>query len=104
MEKFWGLDKTIISRVCNCMIVYVYNKLHHLVDYLNIDRLKASLPDFCKAIGKKMELEDPSGCYCFGFIDGTFRRIARPRRYQMVSFSGHYRTYARLTVSRRGLS
>jgi hypothetical protein len=30
---------------------------------------------------------------CWGFIDGTFRRISRPRRIQEVCYNGHKRGY-----------
>jgi hypothetical protein len=93
MERFWGLDKTILSSAINGMVDYLYTTHKHLIENLNIPRIKGSLRDLADSVGRKLNLNDASECFCFGFIDGTFRRIARPVQYQRVSYSGHHRAH-----------
>lgn len=81
-EKF-GLDKTILSRIINAMLAYIYDRTKHLLT-LNIPRLNATMNELTSAISTGLDLTEPERCYCFGFIDGTFRFIARPIRNQKV--------------------
>lgn len=71
------------------MIIYRASK--HILREFNMDRLGPILQPIAKAIGEKLELSSPQVNRVIGFIDGTFRAVARPRRNQRTVYSGHYR-------------
>lgn len=89
LQIFWGIDKTIISRICSGMLFFMDRRWGHLL-HVNIPRLRRSLRAISFTIGQKMRMWNPEDCHCFGFIDGTFRPICRPIRDQVVVYNRYY--------------
>ena len=65
----------------------IYDRFHHLLDSLDLVWLDPEA--FAKAVHEK----GAPLTWCWGFIDGTPRPIARPVRNQRIMYSGHKRTH-----------
>ena len=80
-----------LSMVTNKMMNFVYNTWGHLLTSFNQQWLSpGSLERFCRAIHDKgAPLQN-----CFGFVDGTVRRVCRPGRHQRILYNGHKKVHA----------
>lgn len=65
----------------------IYARFNHLLNDLNLSWLDPA--HFAEIIHQKGAPLDQ----CWGFIDGTVRRISRPVRNQRIMFSGHKRVH-----------
>lgn len=93
LESFWGIDKTYLSKIIINMTQLLYLGTKHLVERINMNRLRPQLRQLADAVGRKVAYHDARNCKCVGFIDGTFRKIARPVRSQQTCYSGQYRAH-----------
>jgi hypothetical protein len=65
-----------------------------LLETIDKPRLNRSIPIYVDAIRSFIEPSDPNVFNIFGFVDGTFRRHARPRGpNQKHTYNGHYRSH-----------
>jgi nuclease HARBI1 len=89
LERFFIQSTARLSLFYRAALFHIEENFGHL---LEIDReyVKENLPRFAEAIGDIMGMAEPHKCRCWGFIDGTFRPIARPTRYQRSAYNGHY--------------
>lgn len=89
LSQFFSMSKSAISEIVLWMIFYLSNKFQQVLS-LDTSRLtREKLDEYERAIrnaGAPLER-------CWGFIDGTLRKICRPSRFQRVAFSGHKRTH-----------
>ena len=69
----------------------IYERFKHLLTDFNVPFLSPKkLDEYADAIKRKGAALNN----CFGFIDGTVRRICRPRRDQEVVYNGHKKIHA----------
>ena len=86
-----GLAVPQLSMINNFMMNFMYNNWGHLLTTFNQQWLSPqNLEMFCQVIHDKgTPLQN-----CFGFIDGTVRRLCRPGRNQRVLYNGHKKVHA----------
>nr|XP_047145960.1 uncharacterized protein LOC124818887 [Hydra vulgaris] len=91
LANTFGRNPTEICLIFNTVIDHVYNKLSHKLLLWDQPMLQSNnLRQFADYIhGKGAPLDN-----CFGFIDGTVRRIARPKTNQRIVYNGHKRVHA----------
>lgn len=89
LERFFVQSTARLSLFYRAALFHIEENCGHLLD---IDReyVKGNLPRFAEAIGDILGMAEPDKSRCWGFIDGTFRPIARPTRYQRSAYNGHY--------------
>ena len=81
----------VLSLITNQMLDFIYNVHGHKVLNWNHDLLSpANLQIYVDTITAKGAPLDN----CFGFIDGTIRAIARPKKHQRILYNGHKRVHA----------
>jgi hypothetical protein len=87
----WKPERT--SRICNTLLKYIYDKWKHLLFFDQHLLSPERLASYTIAIREK----DAPLETCWGFIDGTMRRIARPIYGQESVYNGwkrgHYLKY-----------
>ncbi|CAN0432406.1 unnamed protein product [Pylaiella littoralis] len=85
----FGLSESCICESFNWMLHFLDFKWGWLLS-LDVERLVPKLVEFSEAIynsGSPLT-------HCWGFIDGTVRGIARPKRFQRMYYNGHKRKHA----------
>ncbi|CAB1116004.1 unnamed protein product [Ectocarpus sp. CCAP 1310/34] len=87
---FWGMGETLVCEVFNVTVEAIYERWGHLVDELQVDAILPKIDSFCEAI---QECGAPLD-RCWAFIDGTIRKICRPRRWQRLYYNGWKRLHA----------
>ncbi|CAM9918539.1 unnamed protein product [Laminaria digitata] len=85
---FWGMSETLICETFNLTVEAIFERWGHLVDELQPDAILPKIDVFCQAIMDKGSPLDR----CWGFLDGTVRKIARPWRWQRLYYNG-WRVY-----------
>ena len=87
----FGLAVPQLSMITNMVMNFIYNTWGHLLRTFNQQWLSPRhLEEFCQAIHRKgAPLQN-----CFGFVDGTVRRLCRPGRNQRVLYNGHKKVHA----------
>ena len=83
----FGCGESKISEVVHFMLKFLYDRFHKKL-FFDEERIPASLMYYSAAVGASSPLKT-----VWGFIDGTFRRIARPVRSQRQAYNGHYRAH-----------
>jgi hypothetical protein len=88
LSCIYGRSSASVSCIYLCMLTLVHDSHKQLLE-LDVIRLIPQLPVFAKAI------VDAGGILggCWGFIDGTARRICRPIHGQRLFYSGHKRMH-----------
>ena len=92
MEILFKQSTARMSLFYRAALFHIEDNFSHTLE-LDQEYIKENLPRFAEAIGEVMEMARPDLCRCWGFIDGTFRPIARPTRYQRSAYNGHYGTH-----------
>ena len=95
MEMYFGQDKTRLSRFLNKALDHVFRMFAHTLAF-DDHRLHDEIPYMAQCIAEKIGV-DPDPFRVWGFVDGTFRRIARPgegyyvggRGWTVLTFSFH---------------
>ena len=79
------------SIITNDIMNRVFNRFSYLLNDFNIPSLAPNkLEEYCLAIKNKGAALNN----CFGFIDGTVRRISRPKTNQRAVYNGHKKCHA----------
>ena len=80
-----------LCMISNKVMWFIYNRWNHLLTSFNQPWLSpANLDGYAGAIHQKgAALEN-----CWGFVDGTIRRICRPGENQRILYNGHKRVNA----------
>ena len=87
----FGRNPTEICLIFNEVIDHVFNLHSHRLTQWNQPMLQPNkLQEFANCIHQKGSPLNN----CFGFIDGTVRRIARPQLNQRIVYNGHKRVHA----------
>ncbi len=91
MVGMFGRNPTEICLIFNTVLNFVYNTHHHRLEsweqpFLSPESL-AGYADSIHTHGSPLQ-------NCFGFVDGTVRRIARPNKNQRTMYNGHKRVHA----------
>lgn len=86
---FWGMSETLICEVFNLTIEAIHDRWGHLVEELQVDAILGKIDLFCDAVRAKGAPLDR----CWGFIDGTIRKISRPDRWQRIYYNGWKRVH-----------
>ncbi|XP_066925268.1 uncharacterized protein [Clytia hemisphaerica] len=91
MAAMFGRNMTETCLIYNTMIDHIYAQhAHRLNDWNQPMLAPAQLQLYADAIHEKgAPLQT-----CFGFVDGTARRIARPKQHQRQVYNGHKRVHA----------
>lgn len=86
----FGRNPTELCLIFNNVLDYVYDNHHHRLSSWNQPFLSQQmLQRYAQAIyDQGAPLPN-----CFGFVDGTLRPIARPKRNQRVVYNGHKRVH-----------
>ncbi|CAM9979863.1 unnamed protein product [Laminaria digitata] len=87
---FWGMSETLICETFNLTVEAIFERWGHLVDELQPDAILPKIDVFCQAIMDKGSPLDR----CWGFLDGTVRKIARPWRWQRLYYNGWKRVHS----------
>lgn len=88
MEEIFGMQSSHISRAIECFSKALYKVARqYLKRELSIWHHK--MPEYAAKIYEKSGALD---CV-WGFIDGTFRRICKPKMYQQQCYSGHKKAH-----------
>ena len=86
MQVLVGRSDSAISAITLYTVMHLYSTYHALL-YWDKSRLSTRLQLFAQAIvsaGSPLQ-------HCWGFIDGTARPIARPKKHQRLEYSGYIR-------------
>ena len=90
MVARFGRNPTVLSLIFNTVHDFVYTNHHHRLEGWEQAFLSPeNLAIYANAIHK----QGASLQNCFGFIDGTVRRIARPKQHRRTMYNGHKRGY-----------
>ena len=91
MVSRFGRNPTEMCLIFNELLDLLYDQHHHHLESWNQPFLSPEvLQSYADAIHNKgAPLEN-----CFGFVDGTVRRIARPKYNQRIMYNGHKRVHA----------
>lgn len=87
---FWGISETLICEIFNLTIEAIFDRWGHLVNELQVDAILPKIDDFCLAVEEK----GAPLPRCWGFLDGTVRKISRPSRQQRLYYNGWKRVHA----------
>ncbi|CAB1105988.1 unnamed protein product [Ectocarpus sp. CCAP 1310/34] len=86
---FWGMSETLICEIFNLTIEVIFERWGHLVNDLQVDAILPRIDSFCEAIaGRGSPLTR-----CWGFLDGTIRKIAPPWQNQRIYDNGWKRVH-----------
>jgi len=90
LQHLFGRSKVELSYIFNEVLDCIYTLHGHLLTALNTPWLShQNLDRFAAAVNERGgPLEN-----CWGFIDGTVRRICRPQQNQTLVFNGHKRVH-----------
>ena len=86
LEIFFGRSKTFISLIFNDTILHLYNRYSAIIEWhplLTYEKLQFYAQRL-NALGSSK---------IWGFIDGTFRKICRPKRNQQHIYSGYKKAH-----------
>ena len=91
MVPYFGRNPTELCLIFNTVLDHIYNQHGQKLRTWNWPILAPpSLQRYADCVYQKgAPLQN-----CFGFIDGTVRRIARPQRNQRIVYNGHKRVHA----------
>jgi hypothetical protein len=89
LTQAFGWEKSRFSRVTRTLATYLYNRWHHLLHFDSNRLTPCKLGEFATAIHRKGSALNN----CWGFIDGTFRPIARPVWNQRLVYNGWKRCH-----------
>lgn len=86
----FGRNPTELCLIFNNVLSFVYDNHHHRLKSFNQPFLSPQMLDrYAQAIfDRGSPLPN-----CFGFVDGTLRPIARPKKNQRVVYNGHKRVH-----------
>ncbi|CAM9606471.1 unnamed protein product [Laminaria digitata] len=87
---FWGMSETLICEIFFLNIEAIFEPWGHFVDQMQVDAILHKIEIFCQVISDR----GAPLSRCWGFIDGTVRKIARPYRFQGVYYNGWKRVNA----------
>ena len=79
-----------MCEVFNATVEAIHERWGHLVDGLQVDAILPKIDSFCAAIHNR----GAPLTRCWGFIDGTIRKICRPSRWQRLYYNGWKRVHA----------
>ncbi len=79
LEIIFKQDKSRISRFINKALGHLFRNFAYTFSF-NTRRLRRDVPFFAHVVARKFGADDPASFRVWGFIDGTFRHIARPGR------------------------
>lgn len=87
LEIIFKQDKSRISRFMLKAQDHLFNTFAYTLAF-DTRRLRRDVPYFAYKVGRKFGAQEPHGFRVWGFLDGTFRRIARPGTDQESLYSG----------------
>lgn len=79
MEMIFNQDQSRMSRFILMAQVHLFNTFAYTFAF-NTRQLRRKVPYFAYQVGRKFGATDPSRFLVWGFLDGTFRRVARPTK------------------------
>ena len=92
LEEVFHRGTAALSEVFNVTLDFLYNRWCHLFDDISQHTghwlTPARLQESAQAVAAKCPLNN-----VFGFVDGTCRRICRPKHNQRIWYSGHKRRH-----------
>jgi hypothetical protein len=91
MVSRFGRNPTELCLIFNHVLDFVYDNHHHRLGTWNQPFLS---PQMLERYAQAVHDRGAPLQNCFGFVDGTLCRIARPKRNQRVVFNGHKRVHA----------
>jgi hypothetical protein len=77
LEIIFKQHKSRISRFITAAMTHIFEKFAYTFAF-DTGRMKADIPYFAYLVGRKFGAEDPARFLVWGFLDGTFRHVARP--------------------------
>lgn len=90
MPRF-GLSVPQLSMICNEGMNFMYDNWRHLLQTFNQEWLsRENLQQFSNVVHNAGSPLDN----CWGFVDGTVRRVCRSGRNQRVLYNGHKKVHA----------
>ncbi|CAB1100161.1 unnamed protein product [Ectocarpus sp. CCAP 1310/34] len=81
---FWGMGETLVCEVFNVTIEPIYDRWGNLVQNFQVDAILPKIDDFCEARSSR----GSPLIRCWGFLDGTIRKIRPPGRWQRLHNNG----------------
>ncbi|CAB1108179.1 unnamed protein product [Ectocarpus sp. CCAP 1310/34] len=87
---FWGMGETLVCEVFNVTVEAIHERWGHLVEELQVEAILSKIDGFCEAISNR----GAPLPRCWGFLDGTLRKICRPGRWQRLYYNGWKRFHA----------
>ena len=91
MTPMFGRNMTEICLIYNKMLDHIYEQQAHRLNDWNQPILA---PDQLQVYADTIHEKGAPLQSCFGFVDGTARRIARPKHNQRQVYNGHKRVHA----------
>ena len=91
MVPRFGRNPTEICLIFNTVLDFVFTAHHHRLESWNQPFLQ---PDALHQYAQVIHNKGAPLRNCFGFVDGTVRRISRPKHNQRVVYNGHKRVHA----------
>jgi hypothetical protein len=79
------LDVSVLSRCFNFMVDYLYEQYEHLLSLSSTFLTAEKLNFYSQKVFMKCGILSE----CWGFIDGTFRKMSQPGQIQEVVYNGH---------------
>lgn len=90
MVSRFGRHPTELCLIFNTVLEFVYNSHHHRFESWNQPFL---LPQVLERYAQIVHNRGAPLHNCFGFVDGTLCRIARPQNNQRAVYNGHKRVH-----------
>ena len=86
LQRMFHKSPSWISTIYNDVCCFLWQEYRHLVEWHPMLNNYQRLKDYAKAIGERAGVPKMK---IWGFIDGTFRGIARPKEEQRMFYSGY---------------
>ena len=90
MVSRFGRHPTELCLIFSTVLEFVYNSHHHCLESWNQPFL---LPQVLERYAQIIHNRGAPLQNCFGFVDGTLCRIARPQNHQRAVYNGHKRVH-----------
>lgn len=77
MERWFGQDKSRISRFSRSAMLYIFHSFNYTLSF-DYDRLRPLLPLYALRMAYAIGVPNPDLHRVFGFVDGVFRHCLPP--------------------------
>ena len=91
MATRFGKNPSTLCLISNTVLNHIYQNHHHRLESWDQPFLS---PEQLNTYATSIHNHGAPLPNCFGFVDGTVRRIARPKYLQRVLYNGHKRVHA----------